>query len=624
MATLAPKAGRGAPPLSTVENRAVVIPFGVPDGARGLGLGVAALVHGFTQISGHSVALAQLHARAAAGEPAVAPTPVEAFIAPKAWQDLAGAGNAPTDVTVVLTGVIEPPFDGAGQLHLLAFDPRDGATRARVEVTFDPDGAGASIVSAFEELSKSVGAELGMLPELRDLGWDAIESVLYAERCALHDPSRGGPYDQLAAMVHLGRAVGEAPTCRFAAGRLAALALEAAVTSAPDAKITQSALRALERATDDAPTQLELVEAMAALEIRAGRAPCAERRMNAAIVIEPRRARLYALLAESLRVQKNLSAALAAVQAGLDSAGADVALIAERGTVLAEQGDVGEAMACWWGVLEREPHHLPVFANLAGAAARERDPVLAERLVDHALASVSAAPAELLRRAIHIALTVEPDGLSRASRVARLARAVVARAPDDPWAMLILARALAQLGEREEAVACLTQIERMAPGTPIAAEAQRGILALNEPAAAAELDSVLRAACEAPVGDLDAVAARGRRLAVRHRAWMGWLAAGIAHRRASRPLQAREALESALEVAPGCNPAHVELAALALSRDDTVEALRQVQRALALDPRDEMALELRRAIDGRAERPGGGGAGLWSRVESAIRGWMSR
>jgi hypothetical protein len=42
---------------------AVVIPFGVPTEGRGLGLGLAALLHGFVQIDGRSVALAQLHKR---------------------------------------------------------------------------------------------------------------------------------------------------------------------------------------------------------------------------------------------------------------------------------------------------------------------------------------------------------------------------------------------------------------------------------------------------------------------------------------------------------------------------------------------------------------------------------
>ena len=46
------------PPKS--ETGAVVVPFGVPNERRGLGLGLAALVHGFARIRGQHVALAQL------------------------------------------------------------------------------------------------------------------------------------------------------------------------------------------------------------------------------------------------------------------------------------------------------------------------------------------------------------------------------------------------------------------------------------------------------------------------------------------------------------------------------------------------------------------------------------
>src|SRR6187549_2708794 len=92
--------------------RAVVIPFGVPDDGRGLGLGLAALVHSFAQIDGESVALAQLLARKTSSStddidgdeeddpPAFAhssgdPSPVEAFVPPQAWKDLTGTGTTP-------------------------------------------------------------------------------------------------------------------------------------------------------------------------------------------------------------------------------------------------------------------------------------------------------------------------------------------------------------------------------------------------------------------------------------------------------------------------------------------------------------------------------------------------
>src|SRR5208282_2071053 len=116
--------------------RAVVIPFGVPADGRGLGLGLAALVHSFTHIDGQSVALAHLLAKSGnescSASLGSAMGPVEAFVPPQAWRDLAGAGNPPSDVLVVVTGAFEPPSSGKGMIQLLAFDARDGSTRAKV------------------------------------------------------------------------------------------------------------------------------------------------------------------------------------------------------------------------------------------------------------------------------------------------------------------------------------------------------------------------------------------------------------------------------------------------------------------------------------------------------------
>src|SRR5688500_5006960 len=264
--------------------RAVVIPFGVPDDGRGLGLGLAALVHSFAQIDGESVALAQLLARRSTpairdtndddeeddgeasedevrAEP-LPPAPVEAFIPPHAWKDLLGNGNAP-DVSFVVTGAFEPPTDGRGLIQLLVFGAKDGRTHARVEALVDEKNAGQALIAALEEAWSQLPGNLGQLGTVRDIGdlsWEAPESVLRAERCALHDPLRGGPHDRLAAMVHLGRAIGDAPEARFPATRLAALALDVAVATPSDPKLADAALRALLRATEDAPDNADLVE----------------------------------------------------------------------------------------------------------------------------------------------------------------------------------------------------------------------------------------------------------------------------------------------------------------------------------------------------------------------------
>src|SRR5207253_2616665 len=158
------------------------------------------------------------------------------------------------------------------------------------------------------------------------LDWEALHSVILAERCALHDPLRGGPHDRLEAIVHFGRAIGDAPDGRYATSRLAAIALETALAQPRDPKLAHAALRALDGAATDVPTSFELVDAMAALEVRLGQAPSAERRMNAAIASTPKEPRAYARLAEALRARGDVDGAIAALQAGLSEAPGDLLL----------------------------------------------------------------------------------------------------------------------------------------------------------------------------------------------------------------------------------------------------------------------------------------------------------
>ena len=575
--------------------RAVVIPFGVPVESRGLGLGLAALVHGFTHIDGHSVALAQLLAKTPEGgppgsspapgrgqaEPGPGAGPVEAFVPPQAWRDMAGGGNAPADVAVVVTGAFEPPSDGRGFIQLLAFDARDGQTRAKVEVYLDGAHAGQSILAAFDEVWSKVGGDIGRVRDIGDLAWDALESVLRAERCALHDPLRGGPHDRLAAMMHLGRAVGDAPEARFPAGRLATLALEAAMAPGSDPKLADAALRALMRAGHDAPDHIELLEATAALHVRLGHSASAEECAAAIVAKDPSRPRAYVILSEARRERGDLDAALQAVDAGL-LLGNEVALVNERGVVLAERGDLVGAEVAWRQVIGREPVNPAAFANLASVAMKRGDAVAAQGLVDGALTHPGAHP-DVFRRAINLALATESDGVARAARIARLARMLVERAPGDAWAFLMLARAQLQIGEKGAARECLTRVETLAPGTVLAAEAQRGRFALTDPQAAIEVDSVLRAAYSAAISDLDTIAARARRLAMEHTVWSAWFAAGIAERRRERWNAAREAFNAALVVSPGCTPAHMELAGAYIAIGDPAAALRHAERGCALE-----------------------------------------
>ncbi|MGH7435263.1 MAG: hypothetical protein ACRENE_06285, partial [Polyangiaceae bacterium] len=100
------------------DPRAIVIPFGVPSDGQGLGLGLAALVHAVVQVEGSGVAIAQLHAAAAEGPPGGPRAPVEAFVPPAAWQEIAGRGDAPPAAEVIITGSFEPPLSGTGMIQI--------------------------------------------------------------------------------------------------------------------------------------------------------------------------------------------------------------------------------------------------------------------------------------------------------------------------------------------------------------------------------------------------------------------------------------------------------------------------------------------------------------------------
>jgi tetratricopeptide (TPR) repeat protein len=562
--------------------RAVVIPFGVPNEGRGLGLGLAALVHAFVHVDGGGVAIAQLHARRNEQPGDSAPTPVEAFVPPTAWKDIATRGDAPAGVGVVLTGAFEPPLEGHGTIQLLAFDARDGKTRARVDVPLDESRAGASLVGALEQIWTRLGGEIGALGGLRDLDWESLESVLRAERCALHDPLRGGPHDRLAAMLHLGRAIEDAPLARYPVERLAALALETAAGPALDPRLAGAAARALERAVDDAPSHVELVEALSALMLRLGQPREAERRLNAALAIAPKRARLYALLSQALRAQNNLDAALTTLHAGVLEAGSDPLLGAERGLVLAARGDLAGASAEWRRALATDPVHPAAFGNLAAVALRARDGATGQALVDAALASTRAHP-DVLRRSVQLALATEGEGIARASRVARLCTRLLEIMPSDPWAILALAKSLVTLGDVDTARVHLAEIERIAPGSAPAAEAMLLKLAVDDAAGELELQSVLRGAHLAVPDELADVAARARRLATLYGSWLGWLAAAVAERRRGRIVAARGALDVALEIAPGAPVLHAEMTEILLTQDDAPAAVEHAQSVISLE-----------------------------------------
>ncbi len=588
--------------MSTEPAGCVVVPFGVPSAGAGLGLGLAAVVHSSARVAGAGVAIARLQvAKQELGSDARA-APLEVFMTPDAWRDMAIRVDRPSGIGIVLTGAFEPPLEGDGAIRLLAFDARDGKTRASTDARLDSERAGASLVDAIEKLWSQLGGEIGPLSGLRELSWEVLESVLRGERCALHDPTRGVPHDGLAAMLHFGRAIGDAPGAGYPVQRLAAVALEMAAGSLPQSNVTLAAMRALESAAAEASRPFELVEAMGALLMRLGRTHEAEQRMNAAIASAPERPRPYAILSQSLRAQGKLEGALASVTAGLAVAKGDAALHVERGAVLVARGDSEGALTAWRNALAIDPLGPATFGPVAELAIRYHDVALAQSLVDGALAASNAHP-DVIRGAIRLILDSESDGLARASRLATLCGRVLAQNANDAWVLLVSARALIVLDQRSEARARLERVERSAPESAAAADAQAARLALDNPAAERELQSLMRAALGAPPESLAEIAGRARRLATEHAAWPGWLAAGVAEGRRGRLKEARASLEIALEIAPGAASARLEMCRTLLALGDLAGARAHVEQAIASEGPSPRALALLSSVVSGASPP---------------------
>jgi tetratricopeptide (TPR) repeat protein len=301
-----------------------------------------------------------------------------------------------------------------------------------------------------------------------------------------------------------------------------------------------------------------------------------------AIAIAPARARAYGLLAQALRLQGRLDEAAAALDAGTAAAGADPAFAIERGTVLAAAGDTQAAARVWREVLAQDAMNAGAFVRLAALALQGQDMNAAQLLIDSALASPRAS-AEVLRSALQLMFGTEADGIPRASRLLRLGEKLLECAPHDVGALLVTARAFLALGDRVEASSRLSMIERLEPKSAAAAEVQAMRLAMDNPGADLEIQSVLRAAHSVVPERLADVSARARRLATLHGAWGGWLAAAVADRRRSRPAAARNALEVALEAAPVASLLHLELAAVLIDLGDPLGAVSHAQSALAFE-----------------------------------------
>jgi predicted Zn-dependent protease len=584
-----------------ISARAIVVPFGTAE--AGLGLGLASLLHGFLRREKSPVGFAQLRGESKGNEPAPL---IEALVEPTSWVAMAQRSpDRPVGIEHVITGAIGSPEsddDTAAAFTVRVFSEVDARVLAQVTRELDDETAGRVLVEVFREALEPHGYELGPIADLASLSWEGLSSVLRAEKAALLDATVNGPGDPIAATMHLARAVSDNPENPYAARRLAAFAhayAEAHRFAKPE---SENVLRTLEGAVRDAPDQLELAEALALVHAHGGDAARADELARAILAKDPKRPMARVVRSMVARRASRFDDAIAIVDEGLELHPDDPMLRTELGTAWAEAGQLVRAEREWMSVLARYRAHPTAFANCAGLAMHRNDPLLAEKLVDEAMHIEG--PAEVLRGAIDLAITFEPEGTARTSRLATLLERLTSIAPDDAWARLQLAKVRVQLGDIEAAVRQLRDIERAAPQTHYGAEARLARFRLEEPTACMELDSAMRAAFASVASDLEGIAARGRRISSAYEIWLADAVATEALRRKGDRRGARAALDIGRSRAPGAGLLNLLAIILALDEGNLPEALRHARdlpRQLGDDPIVHGTLALLAAAEGDRE-----------------------
>jgi tetratricopeptide (TPR) repeat protein len=585
-----------------------VVPFGVSDDARGLGLGLAALLHHAIEFQGATLSLAQLFSRddnAPEGSP---PCPIEACIPPESWRDVhRNVGGGP-ELEFVVTGTLDAPTACGGAVSIHGFDPRDGTRFPAEESILEFDDAGTALVTLCERALGRHGFNTSALESLRGAPWEAIESLLRGERMLLRDAERGSDRDVVAALVYLRRALSEHPQSNYLRSRVAQVAFDLATHDEAKPSEISAAERALDGALMDVPECTEFLETLAAIRLRSGKATEVDARLATAIANKMHSPRIFVLRAEALRHLSDAAAALEVLDAGLVHYANDVQLRTERGATLRELGRWEEAEALLEQVLVDHPRHPAPYVHLASIAERYARANKASALVDHALLVQQPSPL-VLRAAINLALSAEPEGLARAARIGKLAEQLTRAAPSDPWPQLMLARAAAQQGDGERALRALARVRNLAPESAFEAEALRGEFAIHEPVFSEQVDKLVVDAQSAAPSELAGIVRTASDLTARFPVWTVWFAQALAEQRLGNLPAAKIACEYAIKHARGATPAWLELGAVLMGlgeheravevamhartlEGDTPPALRLLVRALAASGKLDAALAL--------------------------------
>jgi hypothetical protein len=192
----------------------------------------------------------------------------------------------------------------------------------------------------------------------------------------------------------------------------------------------------------------------------------------------------------------------------------------------------------------------------SGGAPASLQSGLAEDLEAYAEAAIASGIPVLLRRAIVLLLTRGVAGASRGALLETLASRYILEVPGDPEGYLVVAKAGREAGDRSAVDEAVVALQKLAPGTPLEAEALVEQFGVHAEEAAATLDRIAETASnpELAPGDLEALQLQALHLAQEFSAWPAYHLAGLLAARIGLVDRALAAFDAGLALAPGALP----------------------------------------------------------------------
>jgi tetratricopeptide (TPR) repeat protein len=508
----------------------------------------------------------------ASGPSSKVPKVLEAELAPWHWSKVAPPGGEQVDR--VITGYLEPPLAGRGMVRVTVFDPTTERVIATAEEDCDEDDCGTAIADVLAKVLPGQNQSENPLADLRGLPWEALAEVLRAEKLLL--PEANLPENEAessrrlsAALLYLGRAVSEAPEAPFPARRLAAVVssvLAQARQGRPDPATVAAARRAILRATQDAPKRPEPAEVAVVAALSEGDLVGAEARALTGLALFPQNPRFPRFLVEIRRERGDHAGAREALDAAAREPhfATDLGLAFEAARLALAEGDFATARRLAAEIATAAPGDVAgplLLADVIDGIASGDAPAslqsgLAEDLEAYAEAAIASGIPVLLRRAIVLLLTRGVAGAARGALLETLASRYILEVPKDPEGYLVVAKAGREAGDRSAVDEAVVALQKLAPGTPLVAEALVEQFGVHAEEAATTLDRIAETASnpELAPGDLEALQLQALHLAQEFSAWPAYHLAGLLAARIGLVDRALAAFDAGLALAPGALP----------------------------------------------------------------------